>query len=262
LSGAETTQKSDVIGGQVTRYSGPDLAKYLRNEYPANLQALIPAPGTCGVLPFSAFTTNPFPNLLYTNLDAGPQWTAVGPGGTQAVPRTNQQVSGPVYSTPTNFPNTYLSPGSYTFSGPGGTQIGSFSGQLTIATEFVVTNSPAEFKTINRNNSLTVRWTGGEAGTYVTIQGFSFTLDGTIQTGSMFICIVPVGPGSFTVPASVLQQLPASQVINAGTFNFVTRGSFSVTAGGKGVRLATPPSGADVFTLNNAWSWQYMPQWQ
>jgi hypothetical protein len=59
----------------------------------------------------------------------------------------------------------------------------------------------------------------------------------------------------------VLSQLPASGVIGAGGFNFVTRGTLSVSASGKGARFATP-SGLDILTAINTWLWTYMPQYQ
>jgi hypothetical protein len=76
-----------------------------------------------------------------------------------------------------------------------------------------------------------------------------------------FVCIQNTSAGQFTVPSSVLAQLPASAVIGAGGFNIVTRGTLSVTAAGKGARFASP-SGLDILTANNYWSWSYTPQYQ
>jgi hypothetical protein len=240
-----------------TKHSGSDLGNSLKGIYPPGFTNLQPAIGGCIALTYAQFTNNPWPNLTFDYLDAGAQITAVGPNGTQAIPRRTNQVGGPTYSTQTSLPNTYLSPGRYTFTGPGGPQVGSFSGTLDVVTDLVVTNNPDELRTVNRNNPLTIRWTGGAAGTYLTIQGISTSLSGSTVSGGAFICIINTSDGSFTVPASIMQQIPAT----TSTGGFQLPGSFTVTAAGAGARL-TAPSGVDVMTANNFWSWQWSTTWQ
>lgn len=251
VTAVSTITKRDSIAGQFTRTGGPDLAKLLRGELPPGFPNLQPGPGSCVVYTASSLLTNPFPNITSVNLDAGAQLTSNGPNGAQVAPRLGNQVAGPVYNTPTTFPNTYLSAGGYTISGPGGTDVGSFSGSLTVASELTVTN-PDDFKIVNRGNGATIRWTGGEPANVLTISGASIT--GTGQ-GAGFVCIENTSAGQFTVPASILSQLPASQTIGAGGFNFVTRGTFSLTAGGRGNRATA--SGVDILLLNNFWLWTF-----
>ena len=125
----------------------------------------------------------------------------------------------------------------------------------------MVTNTD-DFKVIDRAGGVTVRWTGGDSSTVLTISGGSFTVsESGSSTGAAFICRQNTSAGSFTVPGSILTQLPASASIGGGGFSLVTRGSFSVTAGGQGARLATP-SGLDILTANNAWSWSFTPQYK
>jgi hypothetical protein len=95
----------------------------------------------------------------------------------------------------------------------------------------------------------------------LTIQGQSTTISGSTVGGAGFICIVNTSAGQFTVPSSVLSQLPASPSIGAGGFNLITRGSFIVLAPGAGSRF-NAPSGVDIMTANNFWSWLYTPQYQ
>ncbi|MFB3830036.1 MAG: hypothetical protein ACE15B_24925 [Bryobacteraceae bacterium] len=257
-----TTKKTDGFSGVFARYAGTDLAKVLRGEFPAGYPNLSPSPGNCVVYQTTAILSNPFPNLTMTSLDAGPQLTSSGPNGTQAAPRQGSQANVFTYES-TAMPNTYLAPGRYTLSGPGGANVGAFSGTLDIAQDFVVTNNADDFKLINRANPVTVRWTGGDSSSIVTISGMSGGVN--MQTGaisgSAFVCIQNVSAGQFTVPASILTQLPASSVLGAGGFNFVTRGSFSVRSQGKGARF-TAPSGLDILTAFNDWTWSYTPQYQ
>lgn len=256
-----TLTKEDSFSGLFSRVGGADLGKLLRNELPPGFPNLNPSAGSCVVYTLSTLT-NPYPNLTYTGLDAGPQITSSGPNGNQAALRQSNQASGFTYDAP-NVPDTYLAAGRYTLTGPGGADVGTFTGNLDIVPDLVVTNNPDDFKLINRGNGVTVRWTGGEASTFLTISGTSFTLN--MQSGSPegagFVCIQNTSAGQFTVPSNILTQLPASGVIGGGGFSFITRGTFSVTASGKGARFATP-SGLDILTAFNSWIWGYTPQYQ
>jgi hypothetical protein len=130
--------------------------------------------------------------------------------------------------------------------------------------DLVVTN-PDNLKFINRGGGITVSWTGGEQSNLVFISGSSSTstlnINGPAVTITAFVCAQNVSAGQFTVPASILTQLPASQVTTAGGVSIITRGSFAVTASGKGARF-TSPSGVDILTANNSWVWTFTPQYQ
>jgi hypothetical protein len=255
-----TATKSDQFSAQFSRFGGADLGKVLRGEVPPGFPNLSPTPGSCVVYDITALT-NPYPNLTSAGLDAGPQITSNGMNGVQSALRQSNQVSGFTYNA-TGVPNTYLDAGRYTLSGPGGVDVGAFSGTLDIVPDLVVGNNPDDFKVINRGGGITVRWTGGESSTVLTISGSSGSVN--LQTGAVsgaaFVCIQNVSAGQFTVPANILSQLPASPVIGAGGFNIVTRGTFSVTARGKGARFTVP--GLDLLTALNFWAWSFTPQYQ
>jgi uncharacterized protein (TIGR03437 family) len=257
-----STTKTDSFSGQFTKTSGADLSKALNNQLPAGFPVLSPAVGTCTVYTLSSLT-NPFPNLTTVGLEAGAQLTSNGPNGTQLASRQNTQGFGFSYNA-TGVPNTYLAAGHYTLSGPGGADVGLFNGGLDTVADLVVTN-PDNFKSINRSGGITVNWTGGEQSGIVVISGTSSTstlnINGPAVTITAFVCTQNVSAGQFTVPASVLTQLPASQVTGAGTVSIITRGSFSVTSSGKGARF-TAPSGVDILTANNSWVWTFTPQYQ
>lgn len=253
--------KLDTFSAQFSRFGGADLGKSLRGELPSGFPNLNPTPGSCVV--YNAATVfNPYPNITSVGLDAGPQIGSSGPNGNQSALRQSIQASGYTYNA-LNVPNTYLAPGRYTFTGPGGADVGGFSGAMDIVPDLVVTNNPDDFKLINRSGGFTVRWTGGEPSTMLTIVGASVAPNsqGTGVQGSAFVCIENTSAGQFTVPANILSQLPASGVIGAGGINIVTRGTFSVTASGRGSRFATP-TGLDILTATNFWSWSFTPQYQ
>lgn len=253
---ATAMTKVDSFDAQFSRFGGADLGKVLRGELPPGFPNLNPAVGSCVVYTISSLT-NPYPNLTLVGLDAGPQVTSSGPNGNQAAMREAHPGSGFSYHAP-NVPNTYLAAGPYALAGPGGADVGAFTGTLNIGPELVVTNNPDDLKVINRGSGVTLRWTGGEPYTLLTISGSSVV---SLSEAAGFVCITDTSAGQFTVPSSVLAQLPASPAIGAGGFNFVTRGALSVTAFGKGARFASP-AGLDILTANNYWIWSYTPQYQ
>lgn len=252
-----TMTKTDSFTAEFARFEGADVGKALRGELPPGFPNLNPSAGSCVVYQIASLT-QPYPNLTVTGLDAGPQLTSTGPNGVQAALKKAPQPQAGILYESVNMPNTYLASGQYTLEGPGGAQVGPFSGTLEIGQEFVVTTSPDDLNVIERSNGLTVRWSGGDPSLMVAITGTSVS---SPTNAAAFVCIENNSAGQFTVPASVLTQLPASPVTNAGIFTLITRGSLSVTATGRGARFPTP-TGLDILTANNSWVWTYTPQYK
>jgi hypothetical protein len=141
--------------------------------------------------------------------------------------------------------------------------VGAFSGNLEVYPDLVVLNNPDDFKTINRANSLTVRWNGGDPQTNVQIQGSSYSvsnLGAPIGSPTVFLCLVPNTAGQFTVPASVFSQLPASGSFSAAGLTFLVRGSIAVAQASRGNRISIP--NVDYGTAANSWGWAYSPRYQ
>jgi hypothetical protein len=135
-----------------------------------------------------------------------------------------------------------LTQGAYTISGTGGTHIGAFSANINFPGLFTWTNEAAVPAVIPRSQSLPVTWTGGGDG-LVTISGFAGaqaggTLTDPIYDVAAFTCSAPASAGSFTIPSSVLQQLP--QV--SGDLTTGAIGNLSVFA------IPDPSKGQGVFT--------------
>jgi hypothetical protein len=102
---------------------------------------------------------------------------------------------------------------------------------------------------------MTVTWSGGDPNTNVEIVGSNSTIN--LQTASVssssFVCLAKNSDGRFTVPSSVLTQLPASLSIPglpAGTGGL--GGSLGLQSSGPGIRLTT--TGIDYLLANYDYS--------
>lgn len=232
-----TTTTTSAFSGSFSRISGLDLRNLL-NSYVA------PTVGQCQVIPYGQLY--PYTNLTVTSLDAGASLTSVGPNGTAVAARST--TAGIISYDAGNLSANYVGAGRYSITGPGGANVGPFSATLDIGTPLVWTNTDAA-KTVTRSSGLTVNWTGGTSGSIVSIVGVSFTINGSTPTGSTFICLANRSAGTFTIPANILTQLPASQSIGVPGFTIATRGSIVVSLSGNGVRVNA--SGLDYFTISD-----------
>ncbi len=101
----------------------------------------------------------------------------------------------------------YLEPGAYTLASQGGDDVGPF----TVQTPF----NPAQWTngssitTVLRSNDLLLTWTGGGANDLVVATGVSSS--DSLQTMSTFYCVAKASARQITVPAFILQNLPASE---------------------------------------------------
>jgi hypothetical protein len=163
----------------------------------------------------------PIANLA--GVDAGSTFTVKGPNG--SVPVAGSSGNKVTLSSA----GTFLVPGgAYTVTGTGGADIGAFSGSITLPA-FPTLVSPVNNATVTRSNGMTVTWTGGDPNGYVrmTVSGAT---DNTFGNGAAAYCTAPAGPGTFTIPAYVLDALPPGN--NAG-FTFAPAApAVSFTASG------------------------------
>jgi hypothetical protein len=224
LPGQTTT--TDFAGGFFESYTGA--------QFTANGFAQIASIGSCLVTTFTGQAASTSPVIATTPLDAGPQINLSGPDGNLALLQQNGFYfpSG----TPAIIP---AGGGDFTFNnGAGGKDVGAFSTSLSVAqtTPIVWTNS-SSITSVTRSQGVTFQWTGGIAGTYVEMTGSSITLDlSQNYLGASFVCTAPVGQGQFTVPASVLDSLPASGTLDGfnipgtlGIANYTVPQKFSAT---------------------------------
>jgi uncharacterized protein (TIGR03437 family) len=94
-------------------------------------------------------------------------------------------------------------PGTYTFSGSAGMDVGSFQVAIDVQTPFTLTNQAA-LTSIIRSQGATVTWSGGFANGDVMVNGVGISLNGSIN----FYCHAPSNAGQLTIPPSILLALP------------------------------------------------------
>jgi uncharacterized protein (TIGR03437 family) len=191
--------------------------------------------GSCQVIQATSSGTTTVTGGSLKYLDAGTV-TINGPAGSsltnQALPETDNiygitNIEG--FSIPGQV-NFSLPAGTYTLNGAGGNDVGPFNTSLTLASALTVTGGLPS--TVNRSLPLTLNWTGGNASDLVEIIGSSSATTGTgtsaVTSSSTFICITTAGQKTFTVPASILFQLPVTTGSNTG-FLEVASGNISNT---------------------------------
>ena len=163
--------------------------------------AALPAPGACLLL----FGPPVFTVIL---LDAGPQLSISGPAGPISVAQ-----QGRVYRALAPPGPLLLGPGSYSVSGPGGADVGSFSASIEVP-------EPPEWDLgeaatrITRNRGFTVAWQGPAAPSRNETET-SITL--TTGGSEILVCAGPADGRALSVPPSFLTNLPQSDRRPRGT---------------------------------------------
>jgi len=201
------------VGGEFYQYSGFQLAGATHSN--AGLASL---PSGCVVTPIPAA-----PATVATGvgvlLDAG-TITLTGPAGSGLsaveIPESKQNAYELNFSGAGTTINGNFVPGTYTLAGSGGKNVGPFNVSINVPAIFTITNMPTS---VTRSAGLTLDWTGGNSSDPVLITGDASNQVNGVQTGAAFACLTTAGAGSFTVPASILNQLPAvtSAAITGGT---------------------------------------------
>jgi uncharacterized protein (TIGR03437 family) len=103
-----------------------------------------------------------------------------------------------------------ITAGKYTFSGMGGADVGPFQASIDIDPPLIPT---APSSPVLRNQGLTLNWTGGGT-TPLTISGAASVLvsgsggPGTVVDSGTFRCVTTGDKKTFSIPSSVLEQLP------------------------------------------------------
>ncbi|MEP7351827.1 MAG: hypothetical protein ABI824_01210 [Acidobacteriota bacterium] len=208
--------------------------------------------GACTVTTITSANTNPFPGLTSTSLDAGTPITISGPNGTKSMPRQSTG-SGFGYSLAlgTGVPGSYLDAGTYTATVPGSSTVAGFSGSISVPSEITWTNR-ASLSTVTRGSNTRLTWSGGDSTSTVSITGSSSSINTTTSafTSVSFSCTAKNSDGGFTIPASVLTQLPATSAISAGGITiYSSLGQLAIDGAGSAVRVSV--NGLDYATISS-----------
>lgn len=198
--------------------------------FPFDAATSLPPPGSCTVIGGNAnFVSRPFRNpFIKRSLNTGPLLTITGPRGAQTVGlplATTAQLGKNIPGT--NLTNSvFLEPGNINFSAGSGGDVGAFQGALTNPAALTWTNRD-QITVINRSQPLTVTWSGAPSGQPVEIVGASVDLP--THSSAKFICVAPSGSTSFTVPAPILQSLPATRTAGAQFKGTLSVGAIGAT---------------------------------
>jgi uncharacterized protein (TIGR03437 family) len=221
-----------VAGGSAT------FQKYTGLQFTESSSAFGTSIGSCVITITNVNTsTNPgnpsnptAPTITATGLDAGPQIGVTQPGGTTVNLTPLTTIGKGYYSSPSSGGFTSIASGTYTFTGPGGADVGAFTDSLKVPAPLSWTNQAAiTAGPIVRGNPLTLTWTGGDPSSFAYIVGESVNPTTTGEVGASFYCIAPIGPGSFTIPGAVTLSLPAT-ASGQDNFGFLEMGSVSSPA--------------------------------
>ncbi len=213
--------RSESISGAFSRFTADQV-----NEIP-NVASLA-AGGACQVFRVTSGTAGVATPTDVTNLDAG-TITLNGPNVNNRPLTETKNTYSLALTTP---PSTaqLIAAGTYTLTGAGGTDIGPFTASVNVNTPLTITGSLPS--TVNRGQNLAIAWTGGGTDIVEIVGSSSALLSGNpsnntaVYDSGTFICTTTADKGSFTVPSSILQQLPATPPPTGSTPNGI--GTLSV----------------------------------
>ena len=156
-------------------------------------------------------------------LNAGTALTISGLGKTATLPLdTNGDgfYSANIGSSPLPLPGftnieSFFNPGTFTVTGPGGTDIQPFTATVTVPAPLTLNVSPAVSATtgfLDRSKDLTFTFSGSSG--YVVVSASSATNVNTFPAGqynsATVTCLQQASAGSFTIPSYLLEALPVS----------------------------------------------------
>jgi uncharacterized protein (TIGR03437 family) len=168
--------------------------------------AQLPVAGACVVLPGS------YPyglGSVSAGLDAGASLLLTGAAGSFSLKQTAKGHYRVLFGSSVTGPNIPL--GTYTIIGSGGKDVGAFSATITVGSHLAISNK-ASLATVDRTQPLTVTWTGGVAGNYVLIGGYTPNAHSNVayMPAAYFACAEDGGKGTFTIPSYILSSMNAT----------------------------------------------------
>jgi uncharacterized protein (TIGR03437 family) len=222
--------------------------------------------GACSLFTVAGESGSPTDPIRPRFLDAGPTINLTGPNGAKQLPKgndgiytaqlsTSTGVGGSIPGLPGGIPGlpgggasaSYLTPGSYsTNNGGGGVDVGSFTSNLTIPSNFTWTNENA-ITNVNRASDLSITWSGAQANGYVFVTGSSFNQ--SARVGAAFYCLERGSAGRLTVPSAILLGMPPSTVVQG-----IQTGALSVGITNEPSRFNARGLDVGVFTYSSSTS--------
>jgi hypothetical protein len=186
---AVTVSQYTNVAGKVTDQAAVISATTTSSEFGSG--AYYASEGSCGV--FTRGQEFPFQSPL----DAG-TIQLIGPSGA-----LDLGAGGGSYLAQLPSGSVTGSPGTYTFTGSGGKDVGTFKIAINIPSPLSLTNTSA-LASVTRSQGATVTWSGGFSGGDVMVNGVSASPNGNVN----FYCHAPSSAGQLTIPSATLLALP------------------------------------------------------
>jgi uncharacterized protein (TIGR03437 family) len=180
--------------------------------------------GSC-IVSEAAASTSTIGTSTFKGLDAGTPITLAGGGQTVSIPEFSISGTTEVGEYIATLTTPLAGSTAYTFTGPGGKDVGPFTATLTFPVPLTWTNE-SSISAVTESQGQLITWTGGATGTYVEISGSSSSSDFSVSAS--FVCLAPVSDQKFTIPSYVLLALP-SGMGSLGVFNFSNPVKFTAT---------------------------------
>ncbi|MBV9505875.1 MAG: hypothetical protein JO323_12810 [Acidobacteriia bacterium] len=193
-----------------------------RSDNPQTVSPItvIPPPGTCTAYTgrygqgaeTSSLLGGPFGAGSERKLDIGPAVQIHAPWGERSVPaRTQGQydtILGSDLIPGAQGAGTYLEPGEYRVTAPGGPDGGPFSFGLQIPRALRWTNQN-RISQIDRGQGIDVEWKNADSANPVLL--LAANVDQMTTAAALAICVAQPEPGRFHIPGLVLANLPVTQ---------------------------------------------------
>jgi uncharacterized protein (TIGR03437 family) len=203
FAGQTITSRSESASGAFIRYTADQLVR---------VPSVSATPsGACQVFRFTS-SQAAGGAVDVTNLDAG-VITLNGPGvSNKALTETKNTYSLSLSTPGSN--TSVISAGTYTLTGAGGADVGAFTASINVNPPLTVTGGLPS--TVNRSQNLPIAWTGGGSdlveivGSSAVLISGSASANNAVYDSATFICTTTADKGSFSVPSSILLQLPAT----------------------------------------------------
>jgi uncharacterized protein (TIGR03437 family) len=227
----------------VSQYAGQALAGGYFGSMSGS--ALAAFAGSAAVSEGSCIVVPPYGSYQAGGLNAGGSIALNGPAGQQPLTTGDYADYGGI------MPASTIPAGGGTFTFVSGSgqyaTIGTFNTPVKTPAALDWTNQNS-IGTIKRSQGVRLTWTGGDANGVVAIRGSSFAAAGSPTPSTSFMCSVPASADQFTVPASILQALPAGP----GTLTLENR-SAPQAISTTGLDIGNAFAGA-MFTINAAYN--------
>ncbi len=194
-----------------------------------DLYSSMPPRNTCtaysNMSALNSIVTGGLPSTGTPSIDAGSTITITGPNGARGFSYADPTkavspyfsllgASGSISSSGLTSNPLFLDPGKYTISGNGGKDVGPFSFPMTVLTGATWTNRD-QISTVDRSKDLPITWSGGDSTKQVGVV-LGIASNSATNTSGGFACLFTLDKTSFTVPASMMANLPGTAGAGSG----------------------------------------------